>query len=331
MAMDFGEDLRNKAHIDAQATIWLSRRAGLGKASIGACSTLFDTSLAVGGGAISLARRARFAWHRRATSRGALDLHLRLLRGGNGGRPQATASCQWLSFPESFRPGAGGEKDGRPEHGRDELESLLEQAAGVLVLPDDHIDGCGPRISRARGVGSIGLAIVWSPKPLVFGPKLGDCLPSAHFSMTAPCRGCPQCLVDDENGYRWHHHVLLIRGPNQRWIWARPGGGVESANIGSHRVFPLPGGQSILERGQHLRRAPATFVNNSALVGSRVLEETYVSDPFGANLTVKRKRVGWCAPASCGRCVCVCMKSDRGEPSSTSEGIAPQGADGTPA
>ena len=47
-------------------------------------------------------------------------------------------------------------------------------------------------------------------------------------------------FYDDEDGYFWHHRLLLLKldGPG-KWIAASPDHEVESVDISTHRVIPL--------------------------------------------------------------------------------------------
>ena len=51
-----------------------------------------------------------------------------------------------------------------------------------------------------------------------------------------------QCLIDffdDPEGFTWHHRLLLLKGTEQKWIWATPTLEVQLGDLSLHRVIPL--------------------------------------------------------------------------------------------
>ena len=53
-----------------------------------------------------------------------------------------------------------------------------------------------------------------------------------------------QCLVafDDDPVYRWHHRLLLVKGPSQQWVWLTPDGEGAYADLAGFRVLALQRG-----------------------------------------------------------------------------------------
>ncbi|CAK0868029.1 unnamed protein product, partial [Prorocentrum cordatum] len=58
------------------------------------------------------------------------------------------------------------------------------------------------------------------------------------------------CLVryDDDENFQWHHRVLLVKGPDQWWVWVTPDGEIAAANLGGFRVVALQRGGAFPDR-----------------------------------------------------------------------------------
>jgi len=46
-------------------------------------------------------------------------------------------------------------------------------------------------------------------------------------------------FFDDEDGYFWHHRILLVKGEPGVWIAATPTLGIQRLDLNEHRVLPL--------------------------------------------------------------------------------------------
>ena len=53
---------------------------------------------------------------------------------------------------------------------------------------------------------------------------------------------------DDEQGFFWHHRVLLVGAGNGKWIWATPDFEVQFHDLSTHQVVPIPRNSAFPER-----------------------------------------------------------------------------------
>ena len=53
---------------------------------------------------------------------------------------------------------------------------------------------------------------------------------------------------DDEQGFFWHHRVLLVGAGNGKWIWATPDLEVQFHDLSTHQVVPIPRNSAFPER-----------------------------------------------------------------------------------